>query len=164
MKFISGRRVFITAVKLTGRPGVERYEAKMLAQVTAIPVRLPGRRKSKVSLAMLIIQGLGGPKAMAKAAADGQTVNIPSLPQFFNGVTKFCRWIILLDLCFLREDVFQANPGYAFEQIQASEKFCATAREIPLSGLPRKASRVKVEGTVPKTNTGGQVEKTKANE
>ena len=29
------------------------------------------RRKSKVSLAMIISQGLGDPKAMAKAAAEG---------------------------------------------------------------------------------------------
>ena len=39
----------------------------------------PCRRKPKVSLAMTIIQGLVGPKAMAKAAADGQLVNIPAL-------------------------------------------------------------------------------------
>ena len=31
---------------------------------------------------MEIIHGLGGPKAMAKAAADGQLVNIPTLPLF----------------------------------------------------------------------------------
>jgi hypothetical protein len=37
----------------------------------------PARRKIKVSLAMSIIQGLVGPKAMAKAAADGHMVNIP---------------------------------------------------------------------------------------
>ncbi len=37
-------------------------------------------RKSKVSSAMAINGGLGGPKAMAKAAADGQLVNIPVLP------------------------------------------------------------------------------------
>ena len=37
----------------------------------------PCRRKTKVSLAMLISQGLVGPKAMAKAEADGHTVNIP---------------------------------------------------------------------------------------
>ena len=37
----------------------------------------PPRRKTKVSLAMLINQGLVGPKAMAKAVADGHTVNIP---------------------------------------------------------------------------------------
>lgn len=39
---------------------------------------IPIRRKSQVSLAMYIIQGLVGPKAMAKAAADGQQVNIPA--------------------------------------------------------------------------------------
>lgn len=39
-----------------------------------------GPRKSKVSVALAINHGLGGPKAMAKAAADGQTVNIPSPP------------------------------------------------------------------------------------
>ena len=39
----------------------------------------PARRKTKVSLAMTIIQGLVGPKGMAKAAPDGQRVNIPSL-------------------------------------------------------------------------------------
>ena len=38
---------------------------------------IPSRRKTKVSLAMLINQGLVGPKAMAKAGADGHTVNIP---------------------------------------------------------------------------------------
>jgi len=36
-------------------------------------------RKSKVSVAMAINHGLDGPKAMAKAAADGQPVNIPAL-------------------------------------------------------------------------------------
>jgi len=40
-------------------------------------------RKSKVSVAMAIIHGLGGPKAMAKAGADGQLVNIPVLPMQF---------------------------------------------------------------------------------
>ena len=35
------------------------------------------RRKTKVSLAMVVIQGLVGPKGMAKAGPDGHTVNIP---------------------------------------------------------------------------------------
>jgi len=35
------------------------------------------RRKTKVSLVMLISQGLVGPKGMAKAAPNGYTVNIP---------------------------------------------------------------------------------------
>ena len=38
---------------------------------------IPARRKTKVSLAMLISQGLVGPKVMAKAVTDGHTVNIP---------------------------------------------------------------------------------------
>ena len=40
---------------------------------------IPTRRKTKVSLAMIISQGLVGPKEMAKAVFDGQTVNIPLL-------------------------------------------------------------------------------------
>jgi hypothetical protein len=38
---------------------------------------IPSRRKTKVSLAMVIIQGLVGPKPMANAEGDGYTVNIP---------------------------------------------------------------------------------------
>ena len=38
---------------------------------------IPARRKNKVSLAMVINQGLVGPKRMAKAARDGHRVNIP---------------------------------------------------------------------------------------
>ena len=37
----------------------------------------PAHRKTKVSFAMTISEGLVGPKAMAKAAADGHMVNIP---------------------------------------------------------------------------------------
>ena len=39
----------------------------------------PAHRKSKVSLAMVFNQGLGGPKANPKGVADGQLVNIPTL-------------------------------------------------------------------------------------
>ena len=38
----------------------------------------PPRRKPKVSLAMIVIQGLVGPKPMVKTAGDGQQVNIPA--------------------------------------------------------------------------------------
>ena len=38
---------------------------------------IPARRKIKVSLAMVISQGLVGPKPMAKAGGDGHEVNIP---------------------------------------------------------------------------------------
>jgi hypothetical protein len=39
-------------------------------------------RKPKVSLAMDISQGLGGPKAIPKGVVDGQGVNIRPLPYF----------------------------------------------------------------------------------
>ena len=38
---------------------------------------IPARRKTKVSFAMIISEGLVGPKGMAKAAPDGHMVNIP---------------------------------------------------------------------------------------
>ena len=38
---------------------------------------IPARRKTKVSLAMLISQGLVGPKEMTKVGSDGHKVNIP---------------------------------------------------------------------------------------
>ena len=37
-------------------------------------------RKSKVSVALAINHGLGGPKLIPKGAGDGQLVNIPALP------------------------------------------------------------------------------------
>ncbi len=44
------------------------------------PDEISGRRKPKVSLAMNISQGLGGPKPSAEGqASDGQPVNIPAL-------------------------------------------------------------------------------------
>jgi hypothetical protein len=42
------------------------------------PDESSGHRKPKVSLAMLISQGLGGPKVKPKGVADGQPVNIPA--------------------------------------------------------------------------------------
>ena len=44
-----------------------------------------GLQKSKGSSATEIVGGLGDPKAMAKAAADGKLVNIPTLPLFSMG-------------------------------------------------------------------------------
>ena len=45
-------------------------------------------RKSKVSVALAINHGLGDPKAMAKAAADGELVNIPAQPYDHNQVRR----------------------------------------------------------------------------
>ena len=65
---------------------------------------IPRHRKPKVSLAMMIIQGLVGPKAMAKAAADGQQVNIPAPRYFFDGVTEEINKSRLLDFgCWYQE-------------------------------------------------------------
>lgn len=46
------------------------------------------RRKPKVSLAMLISQGLVGPKPRTKVVGDGQQVYIPVLSLVCNGMTK----------------------------------------------------------------------------
>ena len=59
---------------------------------------IPGHRKPKVSLAMTIIQGLGGPKANPKGVTDGQPVNIPALLRFFSKKTENQKLRVLLDL------------------------------------------------------------------
>lgn len=38
---------------------------------------IPSRRKNKVSFAMIVSEGLVGPKEMAIAGSDGHKVNIP---------------------------------------------------------------------------------------
>ena len=67
----SGRRAFPTAVKADPRGLLERWEERMLAQVIEKADAKSAPRKSKVSVAMAIIHGLGDPKAMVKTAADG---------------------------------------------------------------------------------------------
>jgi hypothetical protein len=60
----------------------------------------PSRRKSKVSLAMTIIQGLGDPKLNTeRCLCDGQTINISSLQFVFNKVTESSILGRLLDFC-----------------------------------------------------------------
>jgi len=59
---------------------------------------------------MKIIQGLAGPKAMAKAETDGQPVNIPAPSYGFEGATKSSMRSGLLDFRFLRKERLQANP------------------------------------------------------
>ena len=55
------------------------------------------RRKSKVSSATRIVGRLGGPKANPNGLTDGQLVNIPTLPCFFNGMTEFISLSASLD-------------------------------------------------------------------
>ena len=78
---------------------------------------IPSRRKIKVSLAMKISQGLVGPKGMARAAPDGQKVNIPLLPYgAMKGrrvVFRAAYWIavsIIRDHARKIRHVFEANP------------------------------------------------------
>ena len=45
-------------------------------------------QKSKVSVALAINHGLGGPKVIPKGAADGKLVNIPAQSHDHNRMTK----------------------------------------------------------------------------
>ena len=45
----------------------------------------PARRKIKVSFAMLISEGLVGPKPIPKGGGDGHMVNIPGLYEYATG-------------------------------------------------------------------------------
>ena len=57
----------------------------------------PAHRKSKVSLTMVISQGLVGPKAKPRGAADGHLVNTPDLPFIAEKVTELSNLSGLLD-------------------------------------------------------------------
>ena len=71
-------------------------------------------QKSKVSVALAINHGLGGPKAMVKTAADGQLVNIPAQPRKLNRGTKEIRSCALLVWHPGREELVLANPDQCF--------------------------------------------------
>ena len=78
------------------------------------------RRKSKVSLAMEISQGSVGPKAMAKAAVDGQLVNIPAPLYNFDDRTECSISSARLDVTFPTEGALvgkSASGGYARFQV-----------------------------------------------
>jgi hypothetical protein len=62
------------------------------------PDAISGHRKPKVSLAMTINQGLGGPKGKPKGVPDGHPVNIPV--HLLNNLkrTESCTLSVLLDL------------------------------------------------------------------
>ena len=58
------------------------------------PDESSGHRKPKVSLAMLISQGLGGPNPDSERnRGDGQPVNIPAPLYFFKKVRKLVVWV-----------------------------------------------------------------------
>ena len=69
--------MFLAAVKVRRKAWAGAPGSKNVGTSNRNPAENAGRRKTKVSLAMVIIQGLVGPKPMAKAEGDGCTVNIP---------------------------------------------------------------------------------------
>ena len=108
-----------------------------------------GPRKSKVSVALAINHGLVGPKAMVKTAADGQTVNIPSLPYFSmegrGSVDGTPYWFgVLARGCALgKSGVLRliANPS--------KKAIAGFTGERSSSGSPRKTSKIKNTESVP---------------
>ena len=100
-------------------------------------------RKSKVSVALAINHGLGGPKAMAKAAADGQLVNIPALPYVFSTVTKNINMRVLLVWHGLCEVYASTDRRFGFYRTnvceESSEKSC---RELGVWNPYRKPTQV----------------------
>jgi hypothetical protein len=53
------------------------YRSKNVGTSNRKAGETPARRKIKVSFAMIISEGLVGPKEMTKVASDGHMVNIP---------------------------------------------------------------------------------------
>jgi hypothetical protein len=119
---------------------------------------IPARRKIKVSLAMVIIQGLVGPKGMAKAELDGQQVNIPVLFVYaMEGrrvVYKADYWIsvwAMRVLCRQIRTVLKAPSKWSINVWVRPDKFYkARFRENFLSSSKQEP--------VPQTDTGDQVE------
>ena len=72
-----GRRVFASCCEAKGVTHGGALRSKNVGTSNHNGGENPPRRKTKVSLAMTISQGLVGPKGMTKVAPDGYTVNIP---------------------------------------------------------------------------------------
>ena len=84
----------------------------------------PAHRKSKVSLAMVFNQGLGGPKTNLKGVADGQWINISTLLYLFNKV---------------RGLVDEASYWILVRGLTQEGQRRSRLRRISSSRLPRKA-------------------------
>ena len=65
----------------------------------------PIRRNTKVSFAMMISEGLVGPKPIPNGGGDGEQVNIPAHSIRSDGGTECCTLGILLDWCWSYEGV-----------------------------------------------------------
>ena len=98
------------------------------------PDETSGHRKPKVSLAMTISQGLGGPKGKPKGVPDGQPVNIPVHSLNNLKRTESSTLSVLLDLRLVCKD------------FQAGQKFSFSEEEIQKSALPRKVLSILFSG------------------
>ncbi len=121
----------------------------------------PVRRNTKVSFAMVISEGLVGPKGIPNGGLDGEQVNIPAhrhvAMEGRRVVPNAAYWIAVGGSRRSRRQIRVAI-------LRVQSKGEASADPMLGSTLPRKTSKHKRVGTVPQTDTGGRVEKTKANE
>ena len=76
---VSGRRVFHSCDEGKGVSHAGACGSKNVGTSNRKQGENPCRRKTKVSFATMIDEGLVGPKGMTKVGLDGQMVNIPSL-------------------------------------------------------------------------------------
>jgi hypothetical protein len=107
---------------------------------------IPARRKTKVSFAMIISEGLVGPKEMTKVGSDGQMVNIPS-PVYISMERRRTHVLAHYWICVVGTRVIgQVNPPM-LDSVQG--KFLASAWEIRAKSLPRKSSKIRYKEPVP---------------
>ena len=102
-------------------------------------------------MALAINHGLGGPKAIAKAEADGQTVNIPSLPCIS---TERRRVVGVVPYWFghlWAEEMRLANPAQSplLDTLQGQKVGMVFTMPSTPSTLPRKSSKIIYMETVP---------------
>lgn len=92
-------------------------------------------RKSKVSVALAINHGLGGPKAMAKAAADGMLVNIPALPCNYPACAKEISTYALLVWYRLREVHASVGGRRGIYPVNTYEELSKKSAPFTLQGI-----------------------------
>ncbi len=88
-------------------------------------------------------------------SSDGQTVNIPSPQHFSMKGRSLVAWASYwIDVLVLRVSVWEIRQTSA----QELRKDFPTGLSIQVSKLPRKVSKIRNVESVPKTDTGRQVE------
>ncbi len=110
---------------------------------------------------MVISSGLVGPKPIPNGGGDGEQVNIPAhrhvAMEGRRVVPNATYWIVV-------GGSRRSGRQIRLAILRVQSKGEASADPMLGSTLPRKTSKHKRDGTVPQTDTGGRVEKTKANE